>query len=91
MHQDEEVRIVSITLPSVIADRVEKVDARLNQSRDWVVARALSEWLLEEAERDRRTREALSDVDCGRTKEHATVQAWAGKLVDQDSTRTRGR
>jgi len=41
---------------------------------------ALSDWIQQEEERNRLTREALSDVDAGKLIEHHEVQAWADSL-----------
>ena len=47
------------------------------------LAQALAAWLAQEEERDRLTREALSDVEAGRTIDHQSVQEWAMSLGTQ--------
>jgi predicted transcriptional regulator len=37
-------------------------------------------WLSQEEERERLTREAMTDVDAGRLIAHADMQAWAQSL-----------
>lgn len=45
---------------------------------------ALSAWIDQEEERNRLTREALTDVDVGLDIDHQAVQEWADSLSTDD-------
>lgn len=68
---------------SPLAERVAEMAKRLERSRAWIVNQALSDWLDQETERERLTREAVVDVDIGRVIDHQAVQAWADGLVNE--------
>ncbi|WP_454688224.1 CopG family ribbon-helix-helix protein [Achromobacter aloeverae] len=73
-------RVVTAHVPIPLADEVDEMSVRLERSRGWIVKQALSAWLAQESERERLTREAMDDVDAGRTFEHQSVLAWAESL-----------
>ncbi|MHA3903893.1 CopG family ribbon-helix-helix protein [Castellaniella sp. WN] len=73
-------KVLTAHVPLQLADKVDKVAARLDRSRDWVVKQALAAWIAQEEERDRLTYEALADVDAGRVIEHQAVKSWADSL-----------
>ncbi|MEH6499585.1 MAG: ribbon-helix-helix domain-containing protein [Pseudoalteromonas distincta] len=73
-------RTVTAHVPVELAARVDEIAERLERSKNWIVKQALSDWLDQEEERSRLTREAMSDVDAGRVIDHQTVQAWAESL-----------
>lgn len=73
-------RVLTAHVPLPLAEKVDRVAARLERSRGWVVKQALSAWVEQEEERSRLTREALADVDAGRVIDHQAVQAWADSL-----------
>ena len=67
-------------VPVELAERVDQIAERRERSKNWIVKQALSDWLDQEEERIRLTREALADVDAGRVIDHQAVQAWAESL-----------
>ncbi|WP_460124243.1 CopG family ribbon-helix-helix protein [Pseudomonas sp. S2_C03] len=73
-------RSVTAHVPVELAERVDQIAERLERSKNWIVKQALSDWLDQEEERSRLTREALADVDAGRVIDHQAVQAWAESL-----------
>jgi len=75
-----ETKVLTAHVPLLLADRVDRLAARLDRSRGWIVKQALAAWIDQEEERDRLTREALADVDAGRVIDHQAVQAWADSL-----------
>jgi predicted transcriptional regulator len=67
-------------VPLPLAEKVDRLAARMDRSRGWIMKQALSAWVEQEEVRDRLTREAMADVDAGRLVEHSAVQsccAWA--------------
>jgi len=75
-----ETKVLTAHVPLPLAERVDRMSDRLDRSRGWIMKQALSAWLSQEEERERLTREALSDVDAGRVIDHQAVQAWADSL-----------
>ena len=67
-------------VPLSLAEKVDKIAARLERSRGWVVKQALAAWVDQEEERRRLTLEALADVDVGHVIDHQAVQAWVNSL-----------
>lgn len=63
-------------VPTPLADDVDALAARLERPRQWVVKKALANYVAQENERDRMTRAALADVDAGRVVSGAAVGAW---------------
>ena len=75
-----ETRVLTAHVPLPLAEKVDRLAARLERPRGWIVKQALSAWIDQEEERHRLTLEALADVDAGRVIEHQAVQAWADSL-----------
>ena len=73
-------RVLTAHVPSPLAERVDKVASRLEDSSGWVIKQVLSAWVEQEEERNRLTQEALADVDVGKVVEHQAVLAWAESL-----------
>lgn len=73
-------KVLTAHVPLPLAEKVDRIAARLERSRGWVVKQALLAWIEQEEERSRLTREALADVDAGRVIDHQAVQAWAESL-----------
>lgn len=76
-------KVLTAHLPVSMLDEIDQVAAQLERSRTWIVKQALAAWLAQEEERNRLTREALSDVEAGRTIDHQSVQEWAMSLGTQ--------
>ena len=73
-------KVLTAHVPLTLAKKVDRLAARLERSRAWIVKQALTAWIDQEEERRRLTREALADVDAGRVIDHQAVQAWAESL-----------
>ncbi|UZJ62818.1 ribbon-helix-helix domain-containing protein [Pseudomonas sp. KU26590] len=72
--------LLTAHVPEELAKKVDVMTKRLDRSKNWIINQALSDWIDQEEERGRLTREALTDVDAGRVIEHEAVQAWAESL-----------
>jgi len=75
-----EAKILTAHIPLPLAEKVGQLAVLLDRSRGWIVNQALVAWIDQEEERNRLTREALTDVDTGRVIDHHSVQAWADSL-----------
>jgi predicted transcriptional regulator len=75
-----ETRVLTTHVPLPLAEKVDRLAARLERSRGWIVKQALTAWIDQEEERRRLTLEAMAEVDAGQVIDHETVQAWADRL-----------
>ncbi len=73
-------RVVTAHIPSELAEQIERLAARLDRPKGWIVKQALAAWVALEAKRHQLTLEGLADVDAGRLVDHASVEAWAKSL-----------
>lgn len=78
-----DTKVITAHVPQELAEKVDRIASRYERSRGWIVKEALSDWLDQEEQRDRLTREALADVDSGNVISHQAVQAWADSLDDE--------
>ena len=76
-------KVLTAHVPLSLAEKVDRLAARLERSRGWIVKQALSAWIDQEEERERLTIEALADVDNGRVIDHQAVQEWAESLSSE--------
>jgi predicted transcriptional regulator len=74
-------RVVTAHVPIALAEKIDRLAARLERPRGWIVKQALAAWIDQEEERERLTREALAEVDAGQVIDHQAVQAWADSLT----------
>ncbi|MEK6536482.1 MAG: ribbon-helix-helix domain-containing protein [Actinomycetota bacterium] len=75
-----DTKVVTAHIPLPLAEKVDRMAARLERSRGWIVKQALAAWIDQEEERRRLTLAALADVDAGHVIDHQSVQAWADSL-----------
>lgn len=75
-----DTKVITAHIPLPLAEKVDQLAARLERSRGWIMKQALSDWIDQEEERSRLTREALADVDAGCVISHQSIQAWADSL-----------
>ncbi len=75
-----ETKVLTTHVPLPLAEKIDRIAARLERSRGWIVKQALIAWVDQEEERRRLTLEALADVEAGRVVDHLDVQAWADGL-----------
>jgi predicted transcriptional regulator len=80
-------KVLTAHVPMPLAEKVDKLAARLERPRGWIVKQALSAWVAQEEERHRLTEEALADVDAGQLVDHQAVQAWADSLGTRKKVR----
>lgn len=73
-------KVLTAHVPLQLAEKVDRIAARMERSRGWIVKQALATWVDQEEERRRLTLEALADVDAGCVIDHQAVQAWASSL-----------
>ncbi|MFO7767125.1 MAG: ribbon-helix-helix domain-containing protein [Pelovirga sp.] len=73
-------KVLTAHIPITMAEKIDQIASQRERSRGWIMKQALSEWLDQEEERNRLTREALADVDSGHVLDHKTVQTWADSL-----------
>lgn len=82
-------RVVTSHLPADLAAKLDGLAERLDRPKGWIVKQAIASYVALEEQRHRLTLEALADVDANRTVEHATVEAWAGRLGEPKRKRRR--
>jgi len=73
-------KVLTTHVPLPLAEKIDKMAARMERSRGWIVKQALAAWIDQEEERRQLTLEALADVDAGHVIDHQAVQAWADSL-----------
>ncbi len=73
-------KVLTAHVPLALAKKVDRLAARMERPRGWIVKQALAAWVDQEEERRSLTLEALADVDAGRVIDHQAVQAWATSL-----------
>jgi predicted transcriptional regulator len=74
-------RVVTAHIPQELAAEVDTLAERLDRPRGWIVKEALKRFVELEQERYQLTRDALRDVDSGRTEDHEAVERWASELL----------
>jgi predicted transcriptional regulator len=84
MASQPETKVLTAHIPLGLADKVDAFANRLERSRGWIIKQALADWVAQEEERDRLTREAMADVDAGRFVDHQAVLDWVNSL-DSDT------
>jgi predicted transcriptional regulator len=75
-----DTKVLTAHVPLDLANRVDEYAERMERSRGWIVKQALADWVAWEEEKERRTLEALADVEAGRVIEHEDMVAWAESL-----------
>jgi predicted transcriptional regulator len=75
-----ETKVLTAHVPMDLANKIDQMATRMERSRGWIVKQALADWVDQEEERSRLTREAMADVDAGRVIDQQAVQAWADSL-----------
>lgn len=75
-----ETKVLTAHVPMDLANKIDQMATRMERSRGWIVKQALADWVDQEEQRSRLTREAMADVDAGRVIDQQAVQAWADSL-----------
>ncbi|WP_417475846.1 CopG family ribbon-helix-helix protein [Maricaulis sp.] len=77
---EKPTRVVTAHLPEDLAKRLDEYAQRQERSKGWIVKQALTDWISQEDEWDRMTREGLAAADAGQLVDHVRVEAWAKSL-----------
>jgi predicted transcriptional regulator len=75
-----QTKVLTAHIPLSLAKKVDKLSKQMERPRAWIVKQALTSWVEWEEGKDRLTREALADVEAGRTVPHEKVVAWIDSL-----------
>ena len=67
-------RLITVTLPDALHEQLNQAALRLDQSRTWIIRRALERYLEDEEIRHQMTLAGLADVDAGRMTDDAAIQ-----------------
>jgi predicted transcriptional regulator len=73
-------KVLTAHLPLPLAEKVDQLAERLEQSHGWIVEQALAAWVEQQEERRRLTLAAMANVDAGRVVAHQAVWTWADSL-----------
>lgn len=73
-------KVITAHVPLPLAGKIDELAVRLERSRGWIIKQALANWVDQEEERSRLTREAMADVDAGSVIDHHDVLEWATSL-----------
>lgn len=73
-------RVVTAHVPIGLAKRLDRLAARLDRPRAWVVKEAIAAYVALEQKRHEQTREALAEVDHAGLVDHADIEVWAAGL-----------
>ena len=79
-----ETKLMTAHIPLPLAEKVDRLAARLERPHAWIIRQALSAWVDNEEQHEKLTREAMADVDTGRLIAHEAMQTWADSL-DSDN------
>ena len=79
----ESGRVVTVNLPKDLFDELDKVVAKIDRTKSWIVRQAVSEWLAEWHRRHQLTLEALNGVAEGRVIPHEEILAWTAQKLSR--------
>ncbi|WP_396329386.1 CopG family ribbon-helix-helix protein [Burkholderia anthina] len=75
-----ETRTLTAQVPVELAQQVDALSDLIERPKQWIIKKALVQYLAREAEKRRMIQEGLDDVTAGRTITMAEARAWAEKL-----------
>jgi predicted transcriptional regulator len=75
-----ETRTLTAQLPVELAQEVDALSELLERPRQWIIKKALVQFLAREAEKRRLIQEGLDDVTAGRLLSMEQARAWANSL-----------
>jgi len=75
-----ETRTLTAQVPVELAHEVDALSELLERPRQWIIKKALVQFLAREAERRRLIQEGLDDVSTGRLLSMEQARAWANSL-----------
>ncbi len=73
-------RAITAHIPNELAEQLDKISARIDRPKGWVVKQALTTWVELEEKRHQLTMESLADVEANRIVEHESIKIWAANL-----------
>ena len=73
-------RAITAHIPNELAEQLDKISARIDRTKGWVVKQALTIWVELEEKRHQLTMESLTDVEANRIVEHESIKIWAANL-----------
>jgi len=75
-----ELRTLTAQVPVELAQQVDALSDMLERPKQWIIKKALVQFLAREAEKRRLIQEGLDDVTAGRTISMQQARAWADSL-----------
>jgi len=75
-----ELRTLTAQVPVELAQQVDALSDMLERPKQWIIKKALVQFLAREAEKRRLIQEGLDDVTAGRTISMEQARAWADSL-----------
>jgi predicted transcriptional regulator len=75
-----ETRTLTAQVPVELAQEVDALSELLERPRQWIIKKALVQFLAREAEKRRLIQEGLDDVTAGRLLSMEQARAWANSL-----------
>ncbi|SAK73150.1 hypothetical protein AWB80_04053 [Caballeronia pedi] len=75
-----ETRTLTAQVPIELAQEVDALSELLERPRQWIIKKALVQFLAREAEKRRLIQEGLDDVSAGRMVSMEQARAWANSI-----------
>ncbi|HDR9280148.1 TPA: CopG family transcriptional regulator [Burkholderia vietnamiensis] len=75
-----ETRTLTAQVPVELAQQVDALSDLIERPKQWIIKKALVQFLAREAEKRRMIQEGLDDVTAGRTITMEQARAWADSL-----------
>jgi predicted transcriptional regulator len=75
-----ETRTLTAQVPVGLAEEVDALSEQIERPKQWIIKKALIQYLAREAEKRRLIQEGLNDVDAGRFVLMEQARAWANSL-----------
>jgi predicted transcriptional regulator len=75
-----ETRTLTAQVPVELAEEVDALSEQIERPRQWIIKKALVQYLAREAEKRRLIQEGLDDVTAGRFVSMEQARVWANSL-----------
>lgn len=73
-------RAITAHVPEELAEQLDKISARMDRPKGWVIKQALTSWVALEEKRQQLTLDGLTDVKENHLVEHQSIKDWADGL-----------
>lgn len=73
-------RTITAHVSEELAEQMDKISARLDRPRGWIVKQALTSWIELEEKRYQLTLDGLADVKENRLIDHQSIKMWAESM-----------